>query len=204
MKNKNLHAARRAKSNEFYTQMVDIENELQHYTEHFRGKTVFCNCYGPESNFVKYFVDNFDRLGLKKLIAVGFVAEGRGTLITRVGTVLEVGELEGDGDFRSQESIALTEEVAMAMRAGVDLLLLHHPQCAKEVTPGVPGGDNRRITPPGGSSCVRWRGPGPGGCRVPGPRGQRRGSPPVPPNSRPWPGCRRKQLGRSRRSGPAR
>ena len=110
MKNKNLHAARRAKSNEFYTQMVDIENELQHYTEHFRGKTVFCNCDGPESNFVKYFVDNFDRLGLKKLIAVGFVAEGRGTLITRVGTVLEVGELEGDGDFRSPESIALLQE----------------------------------------------------------------------------------------------
>ena len=54
---------------EFYTQLVDIENELRHYKEHFKGKVVFCNCDDPyESNFFKYFAINFNHLGLKKLI----------------------------------------------------------------------------------------------------------------------------------------
>lgn len=69
-KNKNLSAAKRKKNDEFYTQLADIENELRHYKEHFRDKTVFCNCDDPyESNFVKYFAMNFNALGLKKLIA---------------------------------------------------------------------------------------------------------------------------------------
>ena len=58
------------KKDEFYTQLSDIENELRHYREHFRGKTIFCNCDDPyESNFFKYFANNFNVLGLKKLIA---------------------------------------------------------------------------------------------------------------------------------------
>lgn len=66
----NLSAARTAKKDEFYTQLSDIENELKHYREHFRGKTIFCNCDDPyESNFFKYFASNFNTLGLKKLIA---------------------------------------------------------------------------------------------------------------------------------------
>ena len=70
MANKNLRDANRAKKDEFYTQLVDIENELRHYTEHFRGKTVLCNCDDPyESNFFKYFALKFNALGLKKLIA---------------------------------------------------------------------------------------------------------------------------------------
>ena len=70
MANKNLNAAKEAKKDEFYTQLSDIENELRHYREHFRGKTVFCNCDDPyESNFFKYFASNFNALGLKKLIA---------------------------------------------------------------------------------------------------------------------------------------
>ena len=69
MANKNLNAAKVAKKDEFYTQLVDIERELQHYWPHFRGKTVLCNCDDPyESNFFKYFALRFNQLGLKKLI----------------------------------------------------------------------------------------------------------------------------------------
>lgn len=69
-KNENLSAAKNAKKDEFYTQLVDIENELRHYKNHFKDKVVLCNCDDPyESNFVKYFAMNFNALGLKKLIA---------------------------------------------------------------------------------------------------------------------------------------
>ena len=69
MANKNLTNARLQKKDEFYTQMTDIERELQHYWQHFRGKTVLCNCDDPyESNFFKYFALRFNQLGLKKLI----------------------------------------------------------------------------------------------------------------------------------------
>ena len=68
--NANLHAAMRNRKDEFYTQLVDIENELKHYRQHFRGKTILCNCDDPyESNFFKYFANNFNAFGLKKLIA---------------------------------------------------------------------------------------------------------------------------------------
>ena len=54
--NENLHAANRAKKDEFYTQLSDIENELRHYKSHFRDKTVLCNCDDPRvSNFFHYF-----------------------------------------------------------------------------------------------------------------------------------------------------
>jgi len=67
--NESLHAANRAKKDEFYTQLSDIENELRHYKEHFKGKTVLCNCDDPRvSNFSVYFVLNFHNLGLKRLI----------------------------------------------------------------------------------------------------------------------------------------
>jgi len=70
MGNSNLNSAKSARKDEFYTQLTDIEKELRHYRKHFAGKTVFCNCDDPfESNFFKYFVLNFNRLGLKKLIA---------------------------------------------------------------------------------------------------------------------------------------
>lgn len=65
-----LAAANKAKKDEFYTQLTDIEKELRYYKKHFKNKTVFCNCDDPyESNFFKYFVLNFNRLGIKKLIA---------------------------------------------------------------------------------------------------------------------------------------
>lgn len=69
MAQKNLSAAKTAKKDEFYTQMTDIERELQHYWPHFRNKVVLCNCDDPyESNFFKYFALRFNQLGLKKLI----------------------------------------------------------------------------------------------------------------------------------------
>lgn len=68
--NSSLRAANKAKKDEFYTQLSDIENELNHYSEQLRGKVIFCNCDDPyESNFFRYFALNFNRLGLKKLIA---------------------------------------------------------------------------------------------------------------------------------------
>ena len=70
MGNSQLSAAKKAKNDEFYTRMTDIEHELVHYRKHFKGKVVLCNCDDPfESNFFKYFALNFNPLGLKRLIA---------------------------------------------------------------------------------------------------------------------------------------
>lgn len=72
--NSSLHKANRAKKDEFYTQLTDIEAEMRHYKKYFRGKVVFCNCDDPyESNFFKYFAMNFNALGIKKLIATCYV-----------------------------------------------------------------------------------------------------------------------------------
>lgn len=68
--NSGFTKAEKAKKDEFYTQLTDIEKEMRHYRAFFKGKTVFCNCDDPfESNFFKYFAMNFSPLGLKKLIA---------------------------------------------------------------------------------------------------------------------------------------
>ena len=68
--NSNLNQAKKNKNDEFYTQLIDIEKELQYYTEHLRNKTVYCNCDDYRfSNFVKYFKDNFHKLKLARLIA---------------------------------------------------------------------------------------------------------------------------------------
>ena len=73
--NRQLTAARNTKNDEFYTQLTDIEKEMRYYRKHFEGKTIFCNCDDPfESNFFKYFVLNFNRLGLKKLIATCYTS----------------------------------------------------------------------------------------------------------------------------------
>ena len=73
MAKRNLDAAKTAKKDEFYTQLTDIERELQHYWQHFVGKVVLCNCDDPyESNFFKYFALRFNQLGLKKLICTCF------------------------------------------------------------------------------------------------------------------------------------
>lgn len=130
-KNDNLHKAKRAKADEFYTQLSDIENECKHYKEHFKGKTILCNCDDPRvSNFFRYFSLNFEHLGLKKLIAtcyknqdidlfsqessekaVYIIYEGDKNGNRQVDdNELEVKELQGDGDFRSKECIELLKE----------------------------------------------------------------------------------------------
>ena len=70
-----LGTAKIAKKDEFYTQLTDIEKEVRHYKKHFKDKVVLCNCDDPfESNFFKYFVLNFNKLGLRKLIATCYSA----------------------------------------------------------------------------------------------------------------------------------
>ena len=119
--NSNLHKAKKAKNDEFFTMLSDIENELRHYRDHFKGKVVYCNCDDArESNFFKYFSMNFEFLGLKKLIATGYKKDGRGVKLVYDGdknrnrTVddeeVQVTELEGDGDFRSEECVKLLDE----------------------------------------------------------------------------------------------
>ena len=73
-KNTNFHKAKDAKKDEFYTQLTDIEKEIWHYREHFKGKVVYCNCDDPyESNFFKHFALSFNVLGLQKLIATCYM-----------------------------------------------------------------------------------------------------------------------------------
>lgn len=123
-----LQKAKKSKSDEFYTQRCDIEKELQHYLPHFAGKTVFCNCDDPRiSNFFKYFTDNFAELKLNKVIAScykerpedrpdgsveenGFYAEYDQQTAGDRGDDLNVTYFNGDGDFRSAESIALLQK----------------------------------------------------------------------------------------------
>ncbi|TAE04585.1 MAG: restriction endonuclease subunit M, partial [Bacteroidetes bacterium] len=68
--NKNLHKARTGKNDEFYTQLSDISNEMNHYKDYFKDKVVYCNCDDPRiSKFFHYFAYKFEDLGLKKLIS---------------------------------------------------------------------------------------------------------------------------------------
>lgn len=151
-KQADLGAAKAAKKDEFYTQLTDIEKEMRYYRKHFKGKTVLCNCDNPfESNFFKYFVLNFNRLGLKKLIATCYATspianqqlslfdvvggdepvenKSYKAVVTKVYDTTgdggvdmfdvaelfkqhenELTELQGDGDFRSKECLALLDE----------------------------------------------------------------------------------------------
>lgn len=103
--NANLSQARRAKKDEFYTQLADIENELRHYREHFRGKRVLCNCDDPyESNFFRYFALNFNALGLKELVATCYegspIVGKELCLLDRRPhkiTIREVADVDGNG-----------------------------------------------------------------------------------------------------------
>lgn len=114
VENKALGKAKIAKNDEFYTKIADIERELNHYKEHFKGKTVFCNCDDPEySNFWKYFHLNFEHLGLKKLITTHYDANVPTYMMSYEGgndTDISVGvvtPLKQNGDFRSPESIEM-------------------------------------------------------------------------------------------------
>lgn len=114
-KNENLKKAKKAKNDEFYTQLTDIEKELRHYKKHFKGKIVFCNCDDPEySNFWKYFSLNFEELDLKKLIATHYEIDKPSYKLEmwkdEAGVHSGIKTLEGNGDFRNPESIELLQE----------------------------------------------------------------------------------------------
>lgn len=129
--NKNLQSARTSKKDEFYTQLSDIEKELRHYKEHFKGKVVLCNCDDPRvSNFFHFLSYNFEKLGLKKLIATCYKSQNADLFSQNdsekaiyleytgdrngdnIPNPEEIGikELKGDGDFRSKECISLLKK----------------------------------------------------------------------------------------------
>jgi len=129
--NRNLNRARAVKNDEFYTQLFDIERELTHYKDHFFGKVVLCNCDDPwVSNFFNYFSRNFEFLRLKKLVATCYKNQERDVFSrhdseraisleydgdrnqNRMPDPNEIGikPLHGDGDFRSEECVALLRQ----------------------------------------------------------------------------------------------
>jgi hypothetical protein len=129
--NRSFQEAKKAKEDEFYTQLPDIERELRHYRKHFTGKVVYLNCDDPRvSNFFHYFSYNFEKLGLKRLIATCYMSQNADLFSqndsqqaiyleyegdangNNVPDPAEVGikPLKGDGDFRSAESIELLEQ----------------------------------------------------------------------------------------------
>lgn len=131
MAGKSFREAKVAKKDEFYTQLVDIENELWHYKEHFKGKTVLCNCDDPRvSNFFHYFSYKFEDLGLKKLITTCYKSQNSDIFSkndseraiwleyngdkngNHIPDPEEIGinYLKGDGDFRSKECIELLKQ----------------------------------------------------------------------------------------------
>lgn len=117
MANKNLNAAKVAKKDEFYTQMTDIERELQHYWQHFHGKVVLCNCDDPyESNFFKYFALRFNQLGLKKLICTCY----NGSPVQGNELLLDFGE-EDDTPRKPAYKVEITEVNDMNGDGAVDL-----------------------------------------------------------------------------------
>ena len=120
-KNNNLHNAKRQKNDEFYTTRATVELELNHYKEHFRGKVVYCNCDDPiESEFTRYFAHKFEDWGLKKLISTGYKESGHGVMYVYEGdkngnlvpdrSEWKITELQGNGDFRSEECVELLKQ----------------------------------------------------------------------------------------------
>lgn len=110
--NSNLHRAKLAKDDEFYTQLDDIYKELDHYKQNFIGKVIYCNCDDPNvSNFFKYFSENFENFKLKKLIATCYKG-GTGRAVKAIQTPYEtkITPLEGDGSFDSPECLEYFEE----------------------------------------------------------------------------------------------
>jgi len=130
-KNKNLQEAKTNKKDEFYTQLSDIERELKYYKKHFKDKVVYCNCDDPRvSNFFHYFSYNFEKLGLKKLVATCYKNQNMDLFSqndaeqaiyleytgdkngNNIPNPAEIGikKLKGDGDFRSKECIELLKQ----------------------------------------------------------------------------------------------
>ena len=158
-KNSNLHGAKQAKNDEFYTQYHDIEKEMQAYLDYnpdvFRGKVILLPCDDPEwSNFTKYFAQRFSDLGLKKLISTSYVkpkddgddSQARGKIFTLTRDVnqdgvIDLNDLEweyltGDGDFRSDEVTKLRDEA--------DMIITNPPfSLFREFLPWIINGDKK-------------------------------------------------------------
>jgi hypothetical protein len=141
-----LQAAKKAKNDEFYTELEDIENELRHYKDQFRRKVVFCNCDDPfESNFFKYFAANFKALDIKKIIATSYVKS------PIVGGQLSLFEIEGLKPESKEPYVVEINEVPDLDKDGVISLddvkyLLKHNKNATASLMGdrhYPGGDFR-------------------------------------------------------------
>lgn len=106
-----LTRARKEKNDEFYTQKKDIEKELIHYHHHLKDKIVYCNCDDyRKSKFVEYFMENFEKIGLKKLISTGFSKDGQGTYSEYDGTVFKTGFLSGNGDALGEECTEILKQ----------------------------------------------------------------------------------------------
>lgn len=106
-----LHRAKREKNDEFFTQKKDIEKELIHYHHHLKDKIVYCNCDDyRKSKFVEYFMENFEKIGLKKLISTGFSKDGQGTYSEYDGTVFKTGFLSGNGDALEEECTEILKQ----------------------------------------------------------------------------------------------
>mgnify|MGYP000476906285 FL=1 len=119
--NKSLNAAAAAKQDEFYTQLSDIEKELRHYRKHFAGKTVLCNCDDPfESNFFKYFVLNFRRLKLKKLISTCYA--GSPIIYTQMNFVGDEEEVVEIVREKKPYKVEVTQVYDTTGDGGVDML----------------------------------------------------------------------------------
>ena len=124
-KNTNLTDAKKAKNDEFYTQIEDIEKELNNYKDFFKGKKVLCNCNdgkinGAWSAFAQYFSMNFEHLGLEKLTCISYNEDGHGMKYVycgdRNGNCIvddfewEVTKLNGHGDFSDEEGCQMMQE----------------------------------------------------------------------------------------------
>jgi len=116
----NLRRSYVNRNDEFYTRYEDIEKELRHYVNCFKGKIVYCPCDVPASNFVRYFLDKFDELKLKKLIATSYKPsqtdlfnlnrKGSGTYFSYDGTTTINTNLKGTGSYRSKECIGILKD----------------------------------------------------------------------------------------------
>lgn len=114
--NDSLHSARRTKNDEFYTQYKDIEAECQHYVEHFKDQWIYLPCDTEESNFWKYFVDNFNNFKLKRLTATHINHDGQPSYrLDYNGSETLKTALNGNGDFRSEECTKIKNECDMVI-----------------------------------------------------------------------------------------
>ena len=112
--NANLHIAKKAKNDEFYTQYKDIEAECQHYIEHFKDQWIYLPCDTEQSNFWKYFVDHFKEYGIKRLTATHINLDGTSSYrLDYNGTETTKTPLNGNGDFRSEECSQIRDEADM-------------------------------------------------------------------------------------------